>query len=175
MKKMAYLLAILTTTVSLVACSQQEEGKELERENTSVTVPEDAEEITEVVVEENKEQKPKDESKTNPVEPDSNRPDETVYYNEVFKDVVVAESEDEMIVTGKAQVFEGVFQYALYDGEEVLLEYYYQTDGAPNWGEFEINFEKELVSTIEAKFELFVYSAKDGSKVNTLEIIIPKP
>lgn len=107
--------------------------------------------------------------------PVSNVPEKKEYHNQVFKDVVVAESEDKIIVTGKAQVFEGVFHYALYDGEKVLLENKYQTDGAPAWGEFEITFEKELVTTNDTKFELFVFSAKDGSKVNTLEIPIPKP
>lgn len=70
----------------------------------------------------------------------------------------------------KAQVFEGVFQYALYNGENVVKEGNYQTEGAPAWGEFEITFDKGLVSTNTSKLELFVYSAKDGSKINTLEI-----
>jgi hypothetical protein len=68
-----------------------------------------------------------------------------------------------------------VFQYAIYDGEKVLKENNYQTDGAPAWGEFEITFEKELVATTNTKFQLFVYSAKDGSKIDTLEIPLPKP
>ena len=112
---------------------------------------------------------------TNQNEPISHVPKDKVYQNKVFKDVVVTESEDKIIVTGKAQVFEGVFQYALYDGEKVLIENNYQTDGAPAWGEFEISFEKELVATNDIKLELFVFSAKDGSKENTLEIPIPKP
>jgi hypothetical protein len=170
MKKMAYLLAVLTVTVGLVGCNKQGEVKEVEKEKISVSESKDVNKTNET-----NEQKPKDENKSNPVEPDSNVLGETVYQNEVFKDVVVVESKDEFIVTGKAQVFEGVLQYALYDGEEVLLENNYQTDGAPAWGKFEITFKKALVTTKETKFELFVYSAKDGSKVNTLEIPLPKP
>jgi Immunoglobulin-like domain of bacterial spore germination len=173
MKKIAYLFAILMAAIGLVACNQQQETV---KEKPSVTEPKDVQEPDNEVGEEgNNAQEPKDEDTTNPNDPVSNGPEDKVYQNEVFKDVVVTETADKIIVTGKAQVFEGVFQYALYDGEKVLKESNYQTDGAPAWGEFEIAFEKELVSTNNVKFELFVYSAKDGSKVNTLEIPIPKP
>jgi len=117
---------------------------------------------------------PNEENTSNPDEPVINEPEEKVYQNEVFKNVVVTETTDSIIVTGKAQVFEGVFQYALYDGEKVVKESNYQTAGAPAWGDFEITFEKDLVSTNTMKLELFVYSAKDGSKINTLDIPIPK-
>ncbi|MEH7504396.1 Gmad2 immunoglobulin-like domain-containing protein [Neobacillus drentensis] len=173
MKKIAYLFAILMAAIGLVACNQQQETV---KEKPSVTAPKDVQEPDNEVVEEgNNAQEPKDEDTTNPNDPVTNGPEDKVYQNEVFKDVVVTETADKIIVTGKAQVFEGVFQYALYDGEKVLKESNYQTAGAPAWGEFEIIFEKELVSTKNAKFELFVYSPKDGSKVNTLEIPLPKP
>ncbi|MCA1060240.1 Gmad2 immunoglobulin-like domain-containing protein [Rossellomorea aquimaris] len=92
------------------------------------------------------------------------------YENDSFKEVVVTQSEDEIIVTGKAQVFEGVFQYALYNGEIVLAEDHYQTEGAPAWGEFTLTFKNDLVTKNEMKLELFFYSAKDGAKTNILEI-----
>ncbi|MCL6573707.1 MAG: Gmad2 immunoglobulin-like domain-containing protein [Bacillus sp. (in: Bacteria)] len=171
MKKIAYLLVVLTASVGLVACNDQE-VKEVEKEKISVTEPKDGNKTNEEVVEKTNEQA---ENKSDPVKPDSTIPDETVYQNEVFKDVVVAKTENKISVTGKAQVFEGVFQYALYNGEDVLLANNYQTDGAPAGGEFEITFEKSLVTSNETKFELFVYSAKDGSKVNSLEIPIPNP
>lgn len=138
LKKIAYVFAILTAIIGLVACNQQQD------------VP------------------------TKHNEPNSHAPEKKVYHNKVFKDVVVTESEDKIMVSGKAQVFEGVFQYALYDGDKVLIEDKYQTDGAPAWGDFEIAFKKELVSTNHIKLELFVFSAKDGSKVDTLEVPIPK-
>jgi hypothetical protein len=115
------------------------------------------------------------EGTTNQQKSVSNMPEKKVYHNQVFKDVVVAESEENFIISGKAQVFEGVFHYTLFDGEKVLLENNYQTDGAPAWGVFEITFEKDMVTTNDTELELFVFSAKDGSKVNTLKIPIPKP
>jgi hypothetical protein len=150
LKKIAYWLAILTAAIGLAACTQPQD---VVKENPSVNEPK------------NENPPPK------PDEPNSEEPEEKVYQNKVFKEVVVTETADEFIVTGKAQVFEGVFQYALYDGEKLLKENFYQTDGAPAWGEFEITFKKESVT----KIELFVYSAKDGSKVDTLEIPLSKP
>ncbi|WP_180230131.1 Gmad2 immunoglobulin-like domain-containing protein [Bacillus sp. AFS073361] len=150
MKMMAYLIAVLLVSMGLAACTSQQD---VESEKPPVTVPDG-------------------ENPSNPNGPVSEEPEEEVYHNEVFKDVVVTEKADTILVTGKAQVFEGVFQYALYDGEKVVKEGNYQTEGAPAWGEFEITFAKELVSTTTGKLELFVYSAKDGSKINTLEIPI---
>lgn len=149
---MACLFVILIATMGLGACNQQQE----------------------VVKEKPPATEPNEEKPSNPDEPVPNEPEEKVYQNEVFKDVVVTETADSIIVTGKAQVFEGVFQYALYDGEKVVKESNYQTAGAPAWGDFEITFEQELISTNTMKLELFVYSAKDGSKINTLEIPISK-
>ena len=77
-----------------------------------------------------------------------------------------------VVVKGKARVFEGVFQYAVISGTEILLENHYQTDGAPAWGNFEISIDKELLTKEEVSFELFVYSAKDGSKTDVLTIPI---
>jgi hypothetical protein len=93
------------------------------------------------------------------------------YQNEVFKEVTVSKSNGEATVKGKARVFEGVFQYAVISGAEILQENHYQTDGAPAWGSFDITIEKELLTKEEVSIELFVYSAKDGSKTDVL--IIP--
>jgi len=97
-----------------------------------------------------------------------------VYQNEAFKDVVVKETGDKISVTGKAQVFEGVIQYKLSEGDKVLKEDKYQTEGAPAWGDFNITFGKELISGNNANFKLFVYSAKDNSEINVLDIPIKK-
>jgi Immunoglobulin-like domain of bacterial spore germination len=98
--------------------------------------------------------------------------DNKQYENEVFKEVVVSKSNGDITVKGKARVFEGVFQYAVISGSEILLENHYQTDGAPAWGSFEITIDKEFTAKEEVSFELFVYSAKDGSKTDTLKIPI---
>jgi Immunoglobulin-like domain of bacterial spore germination len=148
MKKLVWLLTMFTA-VGLAACTQQQEGKE----KSIVTEQQDESPNKENIKEENT---------------------PAVYQNDTFKDVGITQSENEVIVTGKAQVFEGVFQYALYDGEKVLEKNNYQTEGAPAWGEFTITFKKEMVTTHEIKLELFYYSAKDGSKTNALEIPISK-
>ncbi|OLS37320.1 Gmad2 immunoglobulin-like domain-containing protein [Bacillus sp. MRMR6] len=97
-------------------------------------------------------------------------PEKQVYENEVFNEVTLEEVEGKTVVTGKARVFEGVFQYAVVSGNEVLLENYYQTDGAPAWGEFTITLDKALTEKAGSQLELFVYSAKDGAKINILTI-----
>jgi hypothetical protein len=94
------------------------------------------------------------------------------YQNEVFKEVTVSKSNGEATIKGKARVFEGVFQYAVISGTEILQENHYQTDGAPAWGSFEITIDKELLTKEEVTIELFVYSAKDGSKTDILTIPI---
>jgi hypothetical protein len=103
---------------------------------------------------------------------DKEQVDNKQYQNEVFKEVTVSKSNGEATVKGKARVFEGVFQYAVISGTEIVKENHYQTDGAPAWGSFEITIEKELLASEEVSIELFVYSAKDGSKTDVLTIPI---
>jgi hypothetical protein len=171
MKKIGYFFMILTVMVGLVACNQQ---KEEVKQKSNVTKPNNVNEMNKEESEKSQDQKTNNENPITQNESELNVQQDSVYQNEVFKDVVVSESENKIIVTGKAQVFEGVFQYALYDNEKVLKQSYYQTEGAPAWGEFKITFDKDLLITSNTKFELFVYSAKDGSKVNTLEIPLLK-
>jgi hypothetical protein len=101
---------------------------------------------------------------------DQDKEDNKQYENEVFKEVTVSKSNGKAIVKGKARVFEGVFQYAVISGTEILLEDHYQTDGAPAWGDFEITIDSELMAKENVSIELFVYSAKDGSKTDSLTI-----
>lgn len=96
--------------------------------------------------------------------------DNKQYQNEVFKEVTVSKLNGEVMIKGKARVFEGVFQYAVISGSEILEENHYQTDGAPAWGSFEITIEKELLTKEEVSIELFVYSAKDGLKTDILTV-----
>ncbi|WP_226672047.1 Gmad2 immunoglobulin-like domain-containing protein [Rossellomorea aquimaris] len=145
MKKLAFII-IFFMIGGLVAYTQQskeETEKPIVTEIKEVNSPTESESETEV-------------------------PGDMVYENEAFQDVAVTQSEDEVMVTGKARVFEGVFQYALYAGENEVETSNYQTDGAPAWGEFTITFKNESVTRVE----LFYYSAKDGSKMGTLEIPI---
>lgn len=162
MKSAIYFLLALIAILGLSACSQQENVKKSDEEKV-VETPKD-----EVPA---KEEPPKEEPAADKDQPVSN---EKVYHNDAFKDIVVTESGDQFVVTGKAQVFEGVFQYKLYNGDHVLLEDRYQTAGAPSWGDFTISFGKHLITGDDARMELFVYSAKDGSKMNVLDIPIPQ-
>ncbi len=158
MKKLTLLLMTIVTVMVLVACAQSKQ----------VNKPVKNEEL--VGEQPVKEPVELDEPVKTPDETDTIVPKQKRYENKAFKDVVVTESDGQIIVTGKARVFEGVFQYRLSDGGQVLLEDHYQTDGAPAWGDFSINFEKSLLTPDQAIFELFVYSAKDGAKVDVLEI-----
>ena len=180
MKKILFLIAILSFATILTACNQ----------NNQTNPPDENEQVneTEDQAEENKDEATQDEENNDDAtEEDKNNEanenestenaldpanEEKVYENKMFKDVKVSESDNEIVITGKVQVFEGVFDYALFDGEEKLLEDHYQTVGAPSWGDFEIPIDKSLIANAknEVKFELFAYSAKDGSKENVLAI-----
>ncbi|WP_404451614.1 Gmad2 immunoglobulin-like domain-containing protein [Virgibacillus necropolis] len=107
-----------------------------------------------------------EENKNKNQEEQQEKEEQKVYENESFKDVTVNESGNQFVVTGKARVFEGVFQYAIINKSEIVKQDNYHTEGAPTWGEFEIAFDKELATTIE----LFFFSAKDGSKTDVLKI-----
>ena len=75
-------------------------------------------------------------------------------------------------MTGKARVFEGVFQYAVVVKDKILKEDHYLTAGAPAWGEFEFFIDQNLLTHPGTTLELFVYSAKDGSKTEVLPIAL---
>ncbi|MDF2947818.1 MAG: hypothetical protein K0S51_2497 [Bacillales bacterium] len=102
---------------------------------------------------------------------ESSKTESAKYENEAFKDVIANVTDDEVIITGKARVFEGVFQYALLtQDDEVMLTDHYQTEGAPTWGEFEIVLEKDMTTNSDVVFELFANSPNDGSKIHSLRI-----
>jgi len=171
MKKIIFYLIVLSIAAILSACNQNDQTNtpdENEQVNeTEEQMDNNTDEATQE--EENNEVDENEQGTENSVTPTN---EDKVYQNKIFKDVKVSETDNEFVFTGKAQVFEGVFDYAVYDGEEKLVENNYQTVGAPSWGDFEIPIEKELIANAktEARFELFVYSAKDGSKENVLTI-----
>nr|WP_309100195.1 Gmad2 immunoglobulin-like domain-containing protein [Fredinandcohnia onubensis] len=171
MNKMIFYMIVLCIAAFLGACNQNDQTNtpdvNEQANETEEQVDNNNDEATQE--EENNEVDENEQGPENDVTPTN---EEKVYQNKIFKDVKVSETENELVFTGKAQVFEGVFDYAVYDGEENLFENHYQTVGAPSWGDFEIPIEKELIANAknEARFELFVYSAKDGSKENVLTI-----
>lgn len=163
MKKIALFLTLLLILFGVSACSQEDETQEGSNKTPKVT---ENEENKEPSAAENENSEP---PSTNGESPDK-LDEETQYENDSFKEVMISESNEQVIVKGKARVFEGVFQYAIVSGTNQILEDHYQTDGAPAWGEFELTFDKNLITKPEISLELFVYSAKDGSKTSVLTI-----
>jgi hypothetical protein len=141
-----WVILILTAIFNLVACSHENKAPVVDKKPNVI---------------ENKNKNTK-----------SNLPKKQ-YENEAFKEVVITETDQGVDVTGKASVFEGVFQYAIVVGNKTVLQDKYQTAGAPAWGDFQFTIAKKFVKK-GAMLELFVYSAKDGSKINILKMPINK-
>jgi hypothetical protein len=176
MKKTVLFLTLLLILFGLSACSQKDETQEDSNETPNVTENEENEEPGVTENEENEEPSvtenadKENEAPSINEEPPHEPEEEKQYENDSFKEVVITENNEEVIVKGKARVFEGVFQYAIVSGTNRLLEEHYQTDGAPAWSDFELTFDKKLITESETSLELFVYSAKDGSKTSVLTI-----
>ncbi|MFS0822030.1 Gmad2 immunoglobulin-like domain-containing protein [Bacillus sp. 1P02SD] len=170
MKKILFYIAVLSIATILASCNQNDEANQDDNKQLNETEqPADNNNDETTQEEENVDETEQNTDTDNDVAPNT---EEKVYQNKTFKDVKVSETDNQIVITGKAQVFEGVFDYALYDGEEKLLEDHYQTVGAPSWGDFEIKIDKTSIAQPknEVRIELFVYSAKDGSKENILNI-----
>jgi Immunoglobulin-like domain of bacterial spore germination len=114
----------------------------------------------------------KDPKPTDPV-PKEPKPKEPAYENKSFKDIKITEANNQKVITGKARVFEGTFQYAFISNNEVIKGDHYQTEGAPAWGEFKLTLDKSLI-TDRTFLELFYYSSKDGLKTDVLRIPLNK-
>ncbi|RFB14969.1 hypothetical protein DZB84_13745 [Bacillus sp. HNG] len=169
MKKILFFITVLSIATILASCNQNNQSNQPDDNEQVNETEQPAENNNEETTQEEESVDETEQNKESDVAPDS---EEKVYQNKTFKDVKVSETDNQIIITGKAQVFEGVFDYAVYDGEDKLLEDHYQTVGAPSWGDFEIKIDKTTVAQPknEVRIELFVYSAKDGSKENILNI-----
>ncbi|MEH7237183.1 Gmad2 immunoglobulin-like domain-containing protein [Bacillus sp. JJ1562] len=171
MKKIILFIIVFMITTVLASCNKNDQSNQPDENEQVNEIEEQVENNQDETTqeEENNQAEETEQNTENDVAPTN---EEKVYQNKIFKDVKVSESNNQIIITGKAQVFEGVFDYALYDGEEKLLEDHYQTVGAPSWGDFEIPIDKALIAQPknEIRFELFNLSAKDGSKENVLNI-----
>lgn len=167
MSKNVLLSIFIGFFLVLAACSQEPNMTQGEKEPDVVNEENNQDKEPDVVEEEGNQDK-----EPNVVEEEDNQVnnENKVYGNEAFAEVTVLKTGDQVVVKGKARVFEGVFQYAVIAGPEILLQNHYQTAGAPAWGDFEITIEKELLTKEDVSMELFVYSAKDGSKTDTLTI-----
>ncbi|MFM1655355.1 Gmad2 immunoglobulin-like domain-containing protein [Brevibacillus sp. B_LB10_24] len=106
-----------------------------------------------------------------PTEPGSAK----VYENDVFKGVTVEKEQDDTYrVKGQAKVFEGVVNYSVEDGHNVLASGSAKASkGAPEWGDFAftVTAKKAEPNTTLILF-LSEKSAKDGSSQNGLPIVL---
>ncbi|RED51755.1 Gmad2 immunoglobulin-like domain-containing protein [Cohnella lupini] len=94
--------------------------------------------------------------------------------NNAFRNVRASGTAGHYTVTGEGRVFEATMNYAVEDGHDYLLEKSYALDeGAPAWSEFTLNISiphKQLPINGTLTLELFEYSAKDGTRINTLSV-----
>lgn len=174
MKKLLILAMSLFLLLGLVACNQA--GKNLtdvstnkgniKVDKTNTNTSDNEKSKTDDAQQNESKSKNKEEGTTE----DSKQKQQT-YSNEAFKGVTVKKTDAEVVVTGKARVFEGVFRYVIIAGNDTIKQDHYQTKGAPAWGDFKITFKKDLIDKKGAKLKLYVNSAKDGSATNAL--IIP--
>lgn len=95
--------------------------------------------------------------------------------NVAFRNVVAAGRNGDYTIKGQARVFEATMSYAVSDGHSYLLEGFHTlNEGAPAWSAFTLDIEvpqEQLPVNGTLTIEIFEYSAKDGSRINT--VIVP--
>lgn len=90
---------------------------------------------------------------------------------QIFEPSPNTEVEGQIVVRGLARVYEGTILYEFEDGHFILDEgFTTATEGAPGWGEFEIVIELDDIAGYSGRVILFEESAKDGSRINELQI-----
>lgn len=97
------------------------------------------------------------------------------YGNTRFKDVSVKKSgENQFTVEGKGQIFEANFGWVVEDGHQEIRQGNQMTDaGAPAWGKFKFTVDvKKQTPHSTLTLILFETSAKDGSRVHELPIVL---
>ena len=109
----------------------------------------------------------------------NSQPDSTVtsktYSNERFRNVTVDKiTENKFRIKGQAQIFEATFSWVIEDGHDEIKSGFQMTDaGAPEWGNFDFTVEAEKTDPASVlDFILFEVSAKDGSRVYELPILL---
>lgn len=94
--------------------------------------------------------------------------------NQAFRNVQVAEPNIQFAIQGEARVWEGVLHYQVKADDQVIRKGIQTTSiGAPNWGDFKLDFtfKKSQVKGKKLYLELYEESMKDGSKLH--QLIIP--
>ncbi len=96
--------------------------------------------------------------------------------NAAFRNLAATGSKGHYVVTGEARVFEAVMSYAVSDGHDYLVEEFHLLDeGAPEWSPFTLDIyipEEQLPVNGTLMVEVFEHSAKDGSVVNLLSLVL---
>lgn len=175
MKKLTFFLflVVLLGSLLLSGCLS----------NDADDVPEEKEDQETVVVEEKDvetetEEDTTDETETeveeNTTEEEVESESTVVLENEafrIFEPAPDSEVSNEFTVRGEARVFEAVVSYDFEDGHFILAEgTVMASEGAPNWGEFEITIQFDELSNDAGRVFLYEESAKDGSRQHELAI-----
>lgn len=94
------------------------------------------------------------------------------FSNERFKNVLVSKiTVDSFSISGKARVFEAVFNWVLKEGDKEIKTGYKMTEaGAPEWGDFVFGITIPAGADSTLRLVLFESSAKDGSRVSELTL-----
>ena len=95
------------------------------------------------------------------------------YSNERYRDVRVERlGGNTYRITGRAQLFEAAYSWAIEDGHDELQKGHGMTDaGAPEWGKFEFTVQAEKKRPNSAlTLVLFESSAKDGGRQHELAV-----
>ncbi|MBU5594306.1 Gmad2 immunoglobulin-like domain-containing protein [Amphibacillus sp. MSJ-3] len=89
----------------------------------------------------------------------------------IFQPAPNSELDHEFTVIGQARVFEATIQYEFKDGDEIIDKgFVTASQGAPDWGDFEINFQFDELTNPPATIIIYEESAKDGSRLYELSI-----
>jgi hypothetical protein len=96
--------------------------------------------------------------------------------NEAFRNIKVSGFQGNYTITGEARVYEGTVQYEVSDGHIVFAKNFVTaSSGGPDWGTFsiEVNIAKDDLPEYGTLIVfLFEESAKDGSIINELPIVL---
>lgn len=90
----------------------------------------------------------------------------------VFEPAPNSEVDNEFIVRGQARTFEANVLYEFEDGHYILDQgFVTASQGAPEWGDFEITIRFDELTSDHGTIILFEESAKDGERIH--ELMIP--
>jgi len=96
--------------------------------------------------------------------------------NVAFRNITVSGEQGNYVVTGEARIFEATYQYEVSDGHQIFMQGFGMASaGAPEWGTFTIEVSispSELPMNGTVSIFLFEESAKDGSIINEMDVVL---